>query len=104
MPRGARALRLRHDLEVRAVLTHTVLTLKLRVPAVVQRCRAVARRRRVASRRSARRRVRAGSRSSPSDVPRFACTILKSLHVNFTIGRYESCRWIYPLEYGQHRM
>jgi hypothetical protein len=38
-PRGAQALRLRCGLEVRAVLTHTMLTPKLRVPGVVRRWR-----------------------------------------------------------------
>jgi hypothetical protein len=51
-PRGARALLPRSGLEARAVLTHTVLTPKLRVSAVVRRHTAVASGRRVASRRS----------------------------------------------------
>jgi hypothetical protein len=61
-PRGARVLRLRRGLEVRAALTHTGLTPKLRGPALVRRCTASARRRRVASRR-------ARSRPGPSGVP-----------------------------------
>jgi hypothetical protein len=47
---------------------------------------------------------RARSRPGPSGVPMFACTILKNLHVSFTTGRHESCRWVYPLEFGQSRM
>jgi hypothetical protein len=42
----------------------------------------------------------ARSRPGPSDVPLFACSNLKTLHVNFTSDRYEHCRWIYPLEFG----
>jgi hypothetical protein len=53
--RGAWVLRPRRGLEVRAVLTHTGLTPRLRGPAVVRRCTAAASRRRVASRRSVRR-------------------------------------------------
>jgi hypothetical protein len=43
---------------------------------------------------------RARSRPGPSGVSQFACTILKNLHVSFTTGRHDSCRWVYPLEFG----
>jgi hypothetical protein len=40
------------------------------------------------------------SRPGPSGVSLLVCTFLKNLHVSVTIGRHESCRWVYPLEFG----